>query len=93
MIFADMALDLGSLVMWLVVGLSAVWLAGRVMDEPSYGSSGDLLLGLAGALIGGLGFGFFVTGDPSFWGAFLVAILGACILIAVVRVVTFYRNA
>ena len=38
-----------------------------------------------GALVGGFLFGLFVEGDYGFWGSMVVAFLGACILIAIVR--------
>jgi uncharacterized membrane protein YeaQ/YmgE (transglycosylase-associated protein family) len=87
MLFADMVLHLPSMVLFLVIGLSVGWLAGRVMKEPSYGKIGDLLLGPVGGLIGGVIIGLFVTGAPAFWAALLVAVLGACLLIAVARLI------
>lgn len=89
MLFANMVLHPPSIVAFLVIGLIVGWLAGRMMNEPSYGNIGDLMLGPAGGLVGGIVFGFFVTGDPAFWAAFLVAILGACLLIAAARIVAF----
>ena len=85
--FAEITLHPGGIIAWLVVGLIAGWLAGRVMKGTGYGVIGDLIVGLSGALIGGFLFGLIVAGDAGFWGSVLVAFLGACVLIMLVRFV------
>jgi uncharacterized membrane protein YeaQ/YmgE (transglycosylase-associated protein family) len=85
--FAELTLSPGGIIAWVVVGLVGGWLAGRVMDGTGYGLIGDLVVGLIGALIGGFVFGLFVTGNAGFWGSILVAFLGACLLIVIVRFV------
>ena len=82
---AAIVLHPGGLITWLILGLVAGWLAGLVMKGSGYGLIGDLCFGLVGALIGGFLFGLFVEGDYGFWGSMVVAFLGACILIAIVR--------
>jgi uncharacterized membrane protein YeaQ/YmgE (transglycosylase-associated protein family) len=52
MTLAKLVLDPGTVAAWLVVGLAAGWLAGKVMENLSYGIIGDLLLGSIGAFIG-----------------------------------------
>jgi uncharacterized membrane protein YeaQ/YmgE (transglycosylase-associated protein family) len=42
-----------SLLSWIVVGLIAGWLAGKVMRGGGYGLFGDIIVGVAGGLIGG----------------------------------------
>jgi uncharacterized membrane protein YeaQ/YmgE (transglycosylase-associated protein family) len=82
---AAIVLHPGGLITWLILGLVAGWLAGLVMKGSGYGLIGDLIFGLVGAVIGGFLFGFLVEGDYGFWGSMVVAFLGACILIAIVR--------
>jgi uncharacterized membrane protein YeaQ/YmgE (transglycosylase-associated protein family) len=91
-IFADIILAPGGLIAWLVVGLIAGWLAGKVMSGAGYGLIGDIITGLIGALIGGFLFGQVVTAAEGFWGSILVAFLGACLLIVIVRFVAFKRT-
>jgi uncharacterized membrane protein YeaQ/YmgE (transglycosylase-associated protein family) len=91
-IFAEITLDPGGLFAGLVVGLLAGWLAGFVMKGAGYGIFGDILMGLVGAVVGGFLFGFLVTGSTGFWGSILVAFLGACLLIVVVRFVALKRT-
>lgn len=38
---------------WIVVGLIAGWLAGLVMKGRGYGIAGDIIVGVAGGLLGG----------------------------------------
>jgi uncharacterized membrane protein YeaQ/YmgE (transglycosylase-associated protein family) len=57
-----MALDPGGIIMWLVVGALAGWLAGQFMKGSGYGVVGNIIMGVLGALVGGfiataLGFG------------------------------------
>jgi len=83
-IFADIA--------WLIVGLIAGFLAGKVMRGTGYGIIGDIIVGLIGAFIGGLLFGSFVHAEYALFGSIVIAFIGACILIAVVRAVAPGRS-
>jgi uncharacterized membrane protein YeaQ/YmgE (transglycosylase-associated protein family) len=82
-----LALNPGGIISWIVIGLIAGWLAGVAMKGGGYGIIGDIIVGLIGALIGGFLFGLLVEGDTGFWGSMVVAFLGACILIAILRAV------
>ena len=83
--FAQVNLDPGGVFAWVIVGLIAGFLAGRVMQGGGYGLVGDLVVGLVGAVIGGVLSGMFITGTYGFAGSILVAFLGACLLIWAVR--------
>ena len=84
-IFADVYLEPGGIIAWLIVGLIAGWLAGKVMKGSGYGIIGDIIVGLIGAFLGGLLFGSFVHVEYALIGSIVIAFVGACILIAVVR--------
>jgi uncharacterized membrane protein YeaQ/YmgE (transglycosylase-associated protein family) len=77
-----------SIIVWIVLGLVAGWLAGLIMGG-GRGFLGNMLLGILGAFIGGfvgsLVFGWDVTGFNL--GSILLATLGAIILIAVLRAI------
>jgi uncharacterized membrane protein YeaQ/YmgE (transglycosylase-associated protein family) len=82
-------LDPGGLVMWLIVGLVAGFLASRVMRGGGYGLIGDIVVGIIGAFLGGwvsglLGFG----GTYGLLGSLVIAFLGACILIALLHAIS-----
>jgi uncharacterized membrane protein YeaQ/YmgE (transglycosylase-associated protein family) len=86
-LFAEISLDPGGIIAWLIVGLVAGWLAGTVMRGGGFGILGDIVVGLIGAFIGGFVVGFIWTGLMGFVGSIVVAFVGACILIMLLRLV------
>jgi len=42
-----------SLILYLVIGIVAGWLAGRIMKGGGFGVIGDLVVGVIGAVLGG----------------------------------------
>lgn len=83
------------LVTWIVVGLIAGWLAGMVMKGSGFGIIGDIVLGIIGALLGGflastvLGIPNALTGIN--FTTLLTAIVGAIIVVAVIRLLPHRR--
>lgn len=74
---------------WLIVGLIAGWATGKIMKGGGYGVIMDIVVGIAGAFIGGflmrsLGF----AGRGGFIYTILVAIAGAVLLTWILRMVT-----
>jgi uncharacterized membrane protein YeaQ/YmgE (transglycosylase-associated protein family) len=77
-----------SLIWFLLVGLIAGWLAGRVMRGGGYGVVGDMVVGVLGALLGGWLFGRLGIGaGGGLIGAIIVAFVGAVILILILRLI------
>ncbi|MBI3914381.1 MAG: GlsB/YeaQ/YmgE family stress response membrane protein [Chloroflexi bacterium] len=77
-----------SLIVWLLVGLIAGWLAGQVMKGSGYGVIGDIVVGILGALVGGFLAGALFGGDYVTGlnlGTIIVSFFGAVILIAILR--------
>lgn len=71
---------------WIIVGLIAGWATGKIMKGGGYGAIMDILIGIAGAVVGGFimrGLGFADSGGLLY--TILVAIGGAVILVAVLR--------
>ena len=85
-LLAELELNPGGVIAWIGVGLIAGWLAGLVMSGGGYGIIADIVLGLVGALIGGIVSGFFLAGDAGFWASLLIAFIGACMVIGVARI-------
>jgi len=73
---------------WILVGLIAGWLAGKVMKGGGYGVLVDIILGILGGLLGG-----WLFGELGFWpgggviGSIIVAFIGAVILVGITRLI------
>ncbi len=79
---------LTAILFWIIVGLVAGLLASLVM-RGGYGIVGDIIVGIVGAIIGGFLMsllGFSSSGGLLY--TILVAFIGACILIAILRAVS-----
>jgi uncharacterized membrane protein YeaQ/YmgE (transglycosylase-associated protein family) len=86
-LLAELSISPGGVLAWIGVGLIAGWLAGMTMSGGGYGVVADIVLGLIGAVVGGLVAGMFIAGNAGFWGSILIAFVGACMLIAVARII------
>jgi uncharacterized membrane protein YeaQ/YmgE (transglycosylase-associated protein family) len=77
-----------SLILFILIGLAAGWLAGQIMKGGGFGVVGDIIVGVIGALIGGFLFqrsNIFAGGG--LLGALVVATIGAIILLFGVRLI------
>ncbi|GAC1476598.1 MAG: hypothetical protein PVSMB3_20750 [Candidatus Dormibacteraceae bacterium] len=85
-----MTLDPGSWIAWIIVGLIAGAIAARVVAGRGFGCLADIVVGVAGALIGGflLGAVFHITGTVGFWGSIIVAFIGAAALLSVLKLIS-----
>lgn len=77
-----------SLIVWLIVGAVAGWLAGLLVRGFGFGLIGNIIVGIVGAFIAGwllprLGI-FFIGGFP---GAVIHATIGAVILLLIVGLI------
>lgn len=76
------------LIAWILIGLIAGALAGRVVQGHGYGFLGDIVVGIIGAFLGGLVLHAITHGNSaasSFVGECIVAFLGAVALLLVLR--------
>jgi uncharacterized membrane protein YeaQ/YmgE (transglycosylase-associated protein family) len=87
-----MELDPGGLLVWIIVGLVAGFLASHFVKGSGYGLIGDLVVGLLGAVVGGFLVGFFVHATVGLLGSIVVAFIGAVVLLLLVRAVTGGRR-
>jgi uncharacterized membrane protein YeaQ/YmgE (transglycosylase-associated protein family) len=89
---ADVSFDSHHIVVWLIIGLVAGALAGRVVAGRGFGCLADTAVGLAGAVLGGVILSLLTpnravdTGGTI--GDIAVAFLGAVLLLAIVRLLT-----
>jgi len=75
------------LVIFLVIGAVAGWLAGVIMKGGGYGLVGDIIVGVIGSLIGGWLFGLLGIAAGGLIGSIIAAVVGAIILIAILRLI------
>jgi uncharacterized membrane protein YeaQ/YmgE (transglycosylase-associated protein family) len=73
---------------WILVGLIAGWLAGKVMKGGGYGVLVDILLGIVGGFLGGWLFGLLgIWPGGGVIGSIIVAFIGAVILVGITRLI------
>jgi uncharacterized membrane protein YeaQ/YmgE (transglycosylase-associated protein family) len=77
------------LITWLIVGLVAGVLASLVMGGTGYGLIGDIVIGIAGAFVGGWVLRKLGTGVPvgGLAGVIIVAFIGAIVLLLILRII------
>jgi len=68
---------------WLLVGLVAGWLAGKIARGRGFGCITDIILGLIGSFIGGWVFVKLGIFGGGFWYSLAAATLGAVILVSI----------
>jgi len=74
-----------SVLAWLLIGLIAGWLAGKISRGHGFGCLADILIGLVGALLGGWIFTKLGILGGGFIYSIAAATLGAVLLVAVAR--------
>lgn len=77
-----------SLILFLIAGGAAGWVAGKVMSGHGYGLLADVVLGV----VGGIAAGFLISllfgsGPGGLLGDFVVCLIGACGLVAVTHLI------
>jgi uncharacterized membrane protein YeaQ/YmgE (transglycosylase-associated protein family) len=73
---------------WILVGLVAGWLAGKVMKGGGYGVIVDIILGIVGGFVGGWLFGMLgIWPGGGVIGSIIVAFIGAVILVGITRLI------
>ena len=81
-------MDPTALVIWLLIGAVAGWLAGQVMGGGGFGLVGDIIVGIIGAFISGWLFPLLnLRLGGGIFGDVIAAAIGAIILLFVVRLV------
>lgn len=77
-----------TLLIWLVVGAVAGWLAGVIVKGGGFGLLGDIVVGIIGAFIGGWLFPKLgIALASGILGVILTATIGAVVLLLVLRLI------
>jgi uncharacterized membrane protein YeaQ/YmgE (transglycosylase-associated protein family) len=75
------------LIWFLIVGGLAGWLASVMVDGGGLGIIGDIVIGILGAFLGTFLANVFGVAVYGFWGVLAMSIVGAVILLAIIRMV------
>ena len=73
------------LLLFLVIGVAAGFLAGKIMKGSGFGLIGDLVVGVIGSFIGGWVFGLLGLSVGGILGVLVASVIGALILLYVLR--------
>ena len=82
------------LIAWIIIGLIAGWITGKLMKGSGYGFFMDMIVGLVGALVGGFissSLGFGGVGQHGLTMSIVIAVIGAVILTVLLRLITGNR--
>jgi uncharacterized membrane protein YeaQ/YmgE (transglycosylase-associated protein family) len=77
-----------TILIWLLVGAVAGWLAGIVVKGGGFGLIGDIIVGILGAFVGGWLFGVLGIAIPAppIVATIIAATVGAIVLLLIVKV-------
>jgi uncharacterized membrane protein YeaQ/YmgE (transglycosylase-associated protein family) len=81
-------MDVKGIIIWIIVGAIAGWLAGMVVKGGGFGLIGDIIVGIVGAVIAGWllpAIGFPIA--AGIVGAIIDAFIGAVILLLIIKLV------
>lgn len=84
------------IIAWIIIGVIAGWITGKLMKGSGFGFIMDMVVGLVGALLGGWISSFFGFGDASthgMIGSIIIAVIGAVVLTLIVRLISGNRRA
>jgi len=81
------------IIWWIIVGLIAGFITGKLMKGSGFGALGDIVVGIVGAIVGGfimqkLGY----AGSGGLIYTVFVAVIGAVLLTLLLRLVTGNRS-
>ena len=80
-------INLTALILFLIIGALAGWLAGLVMKGRGFGLFGDIVVGIVGALIGGYLLALIGIVIWGLIGSLITAFIGAVVLLFIIRLI------
>jgi len=75
------------IILFLLIGMAAGWLAGRLVKGRGFGLVENLIIGVIGALIGGFVFGALNVNLGGLLGQLIAATVGAIILLYLLKLI------
>jgi uncharacterized membrane protein YeaQ/YmgE (transglycosylase-associated protein family) len=81
-------MDAHGIIVWLIIGAIAGWLAGVLVKGGGFGLFGDIIVGIIGAFLGGWLSGVLgLSIGSGFIASILTATIGAIILVLLLRMI------
>ena len=81
-------MDVQSIIIWIIVGAIAGWLAGMVVKGGGFGLIGDIVVGIVGAIIAGWLLPYLgIALGSGIIAAIIDAFIGAVILLIIIRLI------
>ncbi len=80
-------MNIQSLILFLIIGLAAGWLASKLLRGGSLGLMGDLVVGMVGAILGGWLFNLLGISLGGIIGSLVTALVGALVLLYLLRLI------
>jgi uncharacterized membrane protein YeaQ/YmgE (transglycosylase-associated protein family) len=81
-------MSMSSVLVLIVIGILAGWLAGKIVKGRGFGLLGDLIVGVIGAFLGSWLFGLLHFSPGSgLLGMFITALAGAIVLVFLLRTI------
>jgi uncharacterized membrane protein YeaQ/YmgE (transglycosylase-associated protein family) len=79
------------IIAWIIIGVIAGWITGKLMKGSGYGFFMDMIVGLIGAVIGGFiatHVGIAPPGQQGMIVSIIIAVIGAVVLTWILRLIT-----
>ena len=70
-----------NLILFLIIGAVAGWLAGNIMKGSGFGALGNIGVGIVGSFVGGLLFGLLGFESSNMLGSLISAVVGAMVFL------------
>ena len=80
-------MDINNLVIILVIGALAGWIAGTIMKGSGFGVIGNIVVGIVGAVLGGFLFSLVGLSAYGLIGSLITATVGAVTLLYIIRII------
>jgi uncharacterized membrane protein YeaQ/YmgE (transglycosylase-associated protein family) len=81
-------MDIQGVIVWLIIGAIAGWLAGSLVKGGGFGLVGDIVVGIVGAFIGGWLAGVLgISMGGGLIASIITATLGAVVLLVIIRLI------
>jgi uncharacterized membrane protein YeaQ/YmgE (transglycosylase-associated protein family) len=83
----EFTMDVQSLIIFLIIGAVAGWLAGLIMKGSGFGLLGNIIVGIIGAVVGGFLFGLLGLAAGGLIGSIVTAVVGAVVLLFLIGLI------